>query len=117
MRNSFPIYLNRFHRSPPVPRPLYGGTGLGLAISKNIVDLMDGHIEVRSIKGIGTEFTVDARLGITEEELLQSRKKAQIYNFAHLKTLVVDDDVAACDQCGRYIKRNRDHRRMGGQRQ
>lgn len=75
---------------------LYGGTGLGLAISKNIVDLMDGHIGVRSIKGIGTEFTVVARLGITEEALLQSRKKAQIHNFAHLKTLVVDDDVAAC---------------------
>ena len=29
---------------------------------------MDGKITVRSIKGLGTEFTVDVKLGITEDE-------------------------------------------------
>lgn len=76
---------------------LYGGTGLGLAISKNIVDMMDGHITVRSIKGIGTEFMVDVKLGITEEEKLRHNQKKHDYNFSHLKTLVVDDDVAVCE--------------------
>lgn len=76
---------------------LYGGTGLGLAISKNIVDMMDGRITVRSIKGIGTEFAVDVKLGITEEEKLRHNQKKQNYNFSHLKTLVVDDDVAVCE--------------------
>lgn len=76
---------------------LYGGTGLGLAISKNIVDMMDGKIMVRSIKGIGTEFTVDVKLGITEEEKLRHNQKKQDYNFSHLKTLVVDNDVAVCE--------------------
>lgn len=76
---------------------LYGGTGLGLAISKNIVDLMGGKITVRSIKGIGTEFTVDMKLGITEEEKLHHRQKKPQYNFSHLKTLVVDDDVTVCE--------------------
>ena len=76
---------------------LYGGTGLGLAISKNIVDLMDGRIVVHSIKGIGTEFTVDVKLGLAEEEMLRHRQKKQHYNFSHLKTLVVDDDVAVCE--------------------
>lgn len=76
---------------------LYGGTGLGLAISKSIVDLMDGRIVVHSIKGIGTEFTVDVKLGIAEEEKLRHRQKKQNYNFSHLKTLVVDDDVAVCE--------------------
>lgn len=76
---------------------LYGGTGLGLAISKNIVDMMDGKITVRSIRGIGTEFTVDVKLGITEEEKQRHNQKPVNYNFSHLKTLVVDDDVAVCE--------------------
>ena len=36
----------------------YGSTGLGMAITKNIVELMNGTISVRSEKGAGTEFTV-----------------------------------------------------------
>ena len=76
---------------------LYGGTGLGLAISKSIVDMMGGKITVRSIKGIGTEFTVDVKLGVTEEDRLRHRPKKQDYDFSHLKTLVVDDDVAVCE--------------------
>lgn len=76
---------------------LYGGTGLGMAISKNIVDMMDGKIKVRSITGIGTEFTVEVKLGITEEEKLRHNQKKQGLNFSHLKTLVVDDDVAVCE--------------------
>ena len=76
---------------------LYGGTGLGLAISKNIVDMMDGRITVRSIKEIGTEFMVDVKLGISEEEKQRHNQRKQDYNFSHLKTLVVDDDVAVCE--------------------
>lgn len=76
---------------------LFGGTGLGLAISKSIVDMMDGKITVRSIKGLGTEFAVDVKLGITEEEKLRHNQKKTAYNFSNLKTLVVDDDVAVCE--------------------
>ena len=83
---------------------LYGGTGLGLAISKSIVDMMDGSITVRSIKGIGTEFTVDVKLGMTEEEKLRHHQKEPNYNFSHLKTLVVDDDVAVCESAIATLK-------------
>ena len=35
----------------------YGGSGLGMAITKNMIDLMDGRIEVESKQGVGTTFT------------------------------------------------------------
>ncbi|MEG1383685.1 MAG: response regulator [Oscillospiraceae bacterium] len=75
---------------------MYGGTGLGLAICKNLVTLMDGHIDVRSIVGIGTEFTVDVKLGITEDSKSRHLKKSNI-NFRRLHTLVVDDDLTICE--------------------
>lgn len=76
---------------------MYGGTGLGLAICKNLVDMMDGSIRVRSIVGVGSEFTVDIKLGISEESKTRYLKKPH-YNFAELKALVVDDDVIVCEQ-------------------
>jgi two-component system sensor histidine kinase/response regulator len=76
---------------------MYGGTGLGLAICHNLVAMMDGTIGVRSIKNVGSEFTVDVKLGITEETKTRYAQK-QHYNFAELKALVVDDDVIVCEQ-------------------
>lgn len=75
---------------------VYGGTGLGLAISKSIIDLMNGKITVHSIQGVGTEFSIDVKLGITEESLKKQRKTSN-YMFKDLKTLVVDDDVIVCE--------------------
>lgn len=92
-----PYIFEPFSQESTGTTTLYGGTGLGLAITKNIVDMMDGKIMVRSIKGIGTEFTVDVKLGITEEEKLRHNRKKTQHNFSHLKTLVVDDDVAVCE--------------------
>ncbi|MBD5463478.1 MAG: response regulator [Lachnospiraceae bacterium] len=48
------------------------GTGLGMAITKNIVDMMNGTIAVKSQQGVGTEFTVSFTFR------LQSGKKEQM---------------------------------------
>ena len=44
------------------------GTGLGMAITKNIVDMMDGSIEVKSKQGVGTEFIVRFTFRLCTEE-------------------------------------------------
>lgn len=74
----------------------YGGTGLGLAICKNLVELMDGSIKVRSILGIGSEFTIDLKLGVSEETR-QRASHSLPADLDNLNALVVDDDVSVCE--------------------
>lgn len=70
----------------------YGGTGLGLAITRNLIELMDGHIDVVSEPGLGTEFIVvlsfmpytDFDLGLAAPLRLQG-----------LRVLIVDDNLSA----------------------
>lgn len=46
----------------------YGGTGLGLAICQQLVQLMDGSIELHSEEGQGTTVTVQVRLPVVARD-------------------------------------------------
>jgi len=69
------------------------GTGLGMAITKNIVDMMDGSIEVHSQQGAGSEFiaTFTFRVGQGPKE------PRAIPELSGCRALVVDDDFNTCD--------------------
>ena len=73
----------------------FGSTGLGMPITKSIVELMNGHIEVESEKGVGTTFTVTITL------MQADRKTSEADEFElhphDMTVLVVDDDRIACD--------------------
>lgn len=84
-----------FEQEEDMTTSTFGGTGLGLAISKNLVDVMGGSIKVRSIVGVGSEFTIDLPFGIDESVAVEPKLDIR---FEKMFTLVVDDDAVACEQ-------------------
>ena len=69
------------------------GTGLGMAITKNIIDMMNGSIQVQSKQGVGSEFTVFLSFRLGSE----SRQPVAIPRLKDCRALVVDDDFNTCD--------------------
>lgn len=69
------------------------GTGLGMAITKNIVDLMNGSIEVKSKQNVGTECRVSFTFRLNSD----AKAPAELPEFKNLRALVVDDDFNTCD--------------------
>jgi len=69
------------------------GTGLGMAITKNIVDMMNGTIDIKSKQNVGTEFTVCFTFKL-DGDVPESQTIPQLQNC---RALVVDDDFNTCD--------------------
>ena len=71
----------------------YGSTGLGMAITRNIVELMNGTINVESEKGVGTTFTVT----VTLKDCSSANLGAKFIKISEMRVLVVDDDEIAAE--------------------
>lgn len=76
------------------------GTGLGLSITKGLIELMGGRIEVESVEGKGSKFTLYIPQGIPgkqemdalrEEKRRKSMKKEEHLEVPGMEILVVDD--------------------------
>ncbi|MFK7846253.1 MAG: ATP-binding protein [Rhodothermales bacterium] len=65
----------------------YGGTGLGLSISKQLVELMQGSIEIESAPGAGTTFNFSIHL--TKDVQPTQTRSTNLQNRA---VLIVDDN-------------------------
>lgn len=78
----------------------YGSSGLGLAITKNIVEMMNGNIQVESEKGKGTVFTVTVTL--MDSKMTKDKDAEVTINPQEMSVLIVDDDPVAC-QHGKLV--------------
>lgn len=75
------------------------GTGLGMTITKNIIDLMNGTIEVKTEPDKGTEFIIEVNLKLLETQ----KDPVRFAQLEGVRALVVDDDFDACDAATRML--------------
>ena len=85
--------FDEFSQEENGARTNYKGTGLGMTITKRYVDLMGGTMTVESKKGVGSTFTVELPMELTDE----SKVTKQDYSAAKtdlkgVKILLAEDN-------------------------
>lgn len=85
--------FQRFHQLDQSTRNKYDGTGIGLALTKELVELHHGTLEVRSLEGNGSEFTVS--LPINEKRYNKHQVIPSIKAHPYLKIQEEEDTEEA----------------------
>ena len=78
-------------------RTNYKGTGLGMAITQKYVDMMGGSIAVESKKGVGTTFTVEIPLELTEQVIESEQKQPLHRDLTSVHVLMAEDNDLNAD--------------------
>ncbi|MBF0195708.1 MAG: response regulator [Magnetococcales bacterium] len=80
----------------------YGGTGLGLTISKQLIEMMDGQVDVVSVPDEGSQFIFNVLLGVSEGS--SDKIIFQAPDLKGIKVLVVDDNDSSLQVLTNYLK-------------
>lgn len=114
-----PTLFDSFSREYNTTIGKVSGTGLGMAIVKNLVDMMDGDICVKSKRGEGTCFTVTFEHRIADEECIELNQELDVLDGKSVlqgkHVLLVEDNelnaeiaMAILEQSGLILDRVED---------
>lgn len=84
--------FTKFHQEDISTSRKFGGSGLGLVITKELVDLMNGKIEVQSKKGKGTDITITLRLPKGSPNFITKSDISSINKTFSGKTILLVED-------------------------
>ena len=89
--------FNRFSQGEENTSRRFGGTGLGLNICKQLVELQEGELFVKSTLGKGSEFYFNLTFDIQEESIKSSQEKnidvPNEQKNTNLKVLLCEDNL------------------------
>ena len=74
-------------------RSVYNGTGLGMAIVKNLIDKMDGTIEVSSVEGEGSTFVITIPFDMAAENEVLAKEQQKEWSIAGKRLLIAEDNA------------------------
>lgn len=77
------------------------GTGLGMAITKNIVDMMNGSIDVKSHQGEGTEFTLTFSFRLNEK----ANPYPSLPELEGHRALIVAEHASTCENISAVLQK------------
>lgn len=86
--------FSRFYRGLQVEKTAIRGTGLGLSIVKEMVDLLDGNIQLESVHKVGSRFFFSIPLIIDVPVEIDKTVESSSATLMHeLNVLIVEDEI------------------------
>ncbi len=83
----------------------YEGTGLGMSIVKQLIEKMDGTIQIESKEGEGSTFTVELPFVIAEKEDVQSEETEEdACDISGVEVLLVEDNELNMEIAETFLK-------------
>lgn len=86
--DALPRLFQKFEQEDSSTSRRFGGTGLGLAISRQLVELMDGQLEVESKLDQGSTFSFSLTMEVADQDIDQ---EVVPVDLSRLRILAVDD--------------------------